>query len=83
MLYRILTENKNRKQIIKLVSDRFDGFTVIKTQGYWKGQTERSLIIEINTNAEWEIKEICQEIRDYNKQECVMLQKILTNTEFI
>lgn len=83
MLYRILTENKNRKVILDLTSKKFDGFTTYKAQGFWKGVSERSLIIEIVTNDEFEIKELCKEIRDYNKQECILLESFNTNVTFI
>ena len=83
MLYRILTENKNRKQLINEVGKKFDGFTVIKGQGYWKGQVERSLIIEIVTNDEYEIKELCNKIKVINEQECVLLESFNISTEFI
>ena len=48
MLYRLFTENKNYDQIEKLVSESFDGFTLIKTDGIWQGESEHSLIIEID-----------------------------------
>jgi len=48
-VYRIYTENKGRDAEIAEVMEAwgYDGFTIIRTDGYWKGQSERSLIIEI------------------------------------
>ncbi|GAH48210.1 unnamed protein product [marine sediment metagenome] len=47
MLYRLFTENKNYDQIKKLVCNYFKGFTIIKAEGVWQGESKHSLIIEI------------------------------------
>lgn len=79
-LYRISTENKNRNDIIKVVSRYFEGFTLIEGIGYWKGKQEKSLIIEIDTiSADYHstrrIENICNDIKLLNGQEYVLLQK--------
>lgn len=86
MLYRICTENKNYEDIVKLVSRYFDGFTVIKTEGYWKGQKEHSLIIEIVSDAkdtEQKIGKIIFDIKRMNKQESVLVEKIECTVNFV
>ena len=86
MLYRILTENKNRKYIAKIVSDEFEGFTIYKSQGFWRGVSERSLTIEIyakTVGIEDRVKSVCRLIKEYNKQECVLVQKLEVEAEFI
>lgn len=45
--YRILTEDINRDAVIKLASARFDCFSVYAGIGYWQGNGENSLTIEI------------------------------------
>jgi hypothetical protein len=50
-MYRICTENKRKKWICNLVAGHFGGFTVYKTMGYYKGQREKSLVIEIVTDS--------------------------------
>ena len=79
MLYRIYTENKNREQVVELVAKRFDGFTVFEAEGYWKGQQERSLIIEIVPNIkypEYKIEGLALDIRTLNQQESVLIQQV-------
>ena len=33
--------------VVKVVTPRFLGFTVFKTQGYWRGRAEESRVVEI------------------------------------
>lgn len=79
ILYRIYTENKNREQIEKIVSELFDGFTVIESTGYWRGQREISLIIEILdtglVNVAERIEFIAEKIKKINDQESVLVTK--------
>ena len=85
-LYRIHTENKHRKFIEQLVSERFDGFSIYKQVGYWRGKREKSLCVEIMSDspaAEWNISRMCKAICGYNKQECVLVQTIPVKVEFI
>jgi len=83
-LYRILTENKNQEKIAEIISQYFDGFTLIEATGYYKGKQEKSLVIEIDIGgtkysaraaARSKIADICTDIRNLNQQECVLLQK--------
>ena len=80
MLYRIFTENKNHKEIEKIVSKYFEGFTLIKSEGYWRLQKENSLIIEIVTDdTDKLINDMAGEIKKANNQEAVLIQKIRNN----
>ena len=84
--YRIYTERKNTKWICKIVSEKFAGFTVYQTIGYWQGKREHSLCIEIiseNAGTEHYIRQICLKIKGYNRQESVMYTKTQINMEFI
>lgn len=85
-LYRIYTQRKNVKWIASMVSEYFNGFTILKGTGYWRGQKEKSLIIEIATDsaaAEHHVHEICQKINGYNRQNCVMVQKTMCSFHFV
>jgi len=80
MLYRIFTERKNSKKIEKLISKYFKGFSLIKNNGYWKLQKEKSLIIEIVTDDTNKlINDLAKEIKEINKQEAVLVQKVKNN----
>ena len=75
--YRLYTEDKGIDSLASLVSEHFDGFTIVKSLGYWKGQPEESLIIEIigDESDEKTIKYIAKRIKKLNAQEAVYLTK--------
>jgi hypothetical protein len=78
-LYRLLTENKNKKWLCRLISENFSGFTIYETIGYWQGKQEKSLVIEIleeNVSDMTKIERICKSICGYSKQDVVMVQSI-------
>ena len=80
MLYRIFTENKNQNAIEKIVNKYFEGFTLIKSEGYWRLQKENSLIIEIVTDdTDKLINDLALEIKTVNNQEAILIQKINNN----
>ena len=77
LLNRIYTENKNLDAILKITSTYFEGFTLIRSEGYWKGSWESSLILEIVTESKPEeqkkIDRLAAAIKAYNKQESVLV----------
>jgi len=80
MLYRIFTERKNEEEIEKIVSKYYEGFTLIKSEGFWRLIKENSLIIEIVTeDSDKLINDLAKEIKAANNQEAVLVQKINNN----
>ena len=68
--YRLYTENK--KNIDGITSKLFDGFTLLKGTGYWRGKREGCLIIEILADKETKnIEVLANTIKRVNKQESV------------
>lgn len=79
MLYRILTEDKKREQVLKLVERYCDSATIIQGKGLWQGQWENTLIIEIDNECFkcFEcIKMLAEAIKELNKQEAILIQQI-------
>ena len=77
-MFRICTENVNQDTIAKIVGKKFSAFNLVAGTGFWKGQKENSLTIEIigdEINVE-DINEIAREIKNVNKQDAVLVQKI-------
>lgn len=72
-VFRIYTENKNENKLKELISICFDGFTVIRTKGFWKGVPENALLIEIYTENAELIRALAGAIKKNNKQEAVLV----------
>ena len=86
MLYRILTEDKNKEQVMEIVSSFFEGYTVFSALGVWKRQVEKSLIIEIDSQGLHDgkvVEEIARRIKELNSQEAVMIQRIKSRPMFV
>ncbi len=84
ILYRILTENKNKDKIVDLATCYFESFTMLKAQGYWQGQPENSLIIEIVLpKISLAPYTLASRIKNLNYQQCVMVQAINIESQLI
>lgn len=71
--YSIHTEDKDAKWIENLLSIVFDGFTIVKADGFWKGIKEKSLEIIIYTDNTELIRAIAEQIKHHNNQEAVLI----------
>lgn len=81
--FKIYTENKNEDYIKELLNVAFDGFTVIHTKGFWKGQEEDALCIEIFTDNATLIKAISKKIKHYNNQDAILITESEVKAVFI
>lgn len=83
--FRIYTENKNLKEIEKILSKHFEGFTIYKAAGFWRLQKEKVLVIEILGQSKIikEINAAAKEIKKQNSQEAVLVQKVKNNNWFV
>jgi hypothetical protein len=83
-MIRILTEDVNRPNIHgALASASIDAYTLIEAQGCWKGQIERSLIIELDGITRFRAECIAERIRVANRQEAVLVQEFTTTSTLI
>jgi len=86
MIYRILTEDKNRKLVQDEVSRHFSGYTVYTGIGVWQGGTEKNLTIEIDTLGDdnrLAVYRIAEYIKKVNGQEAVLIQEIESKSKLI
>lgn len=84
-MIRLLTEDKNRAEILKLFEKEFQSFTVLHGSGYWNGKWEDSLIVEIESNSveEEKIRRVIRAIKEINDQKVVLVQIYNTYPSFI
>jgi hypothetical protein len=74
-IYTILTENKNKKDVEKILDNWFAGYNIQEINGRFNGKNEASLKIEIIGQDEGAVEIVCKEIKELNKQEQVWYLK--------
>jgi hypothetical protein len=79
--HRIYTEEKNKKAIVRLISEHFESFTLQPTLGYYRGRPEKSIVIEIVGAKPPEINRLADRIRKMNGQQSILILRLNTNTE--
>lgn len=82
MIVRITTQHKNVKWLYRLIGRFYPSFTAYNATGYWRGVREKSIVFEIDTiddkciTLDLNIKMIVKKICGVNNQECVLVQKL-------
>jgi hypothetical protein len=73
--FRIYTENKRDGVAERLTAAHFDGFNITETTGYWKGQREDSIVIEIIApgSDSLKVEALAGELRRELQQEAVLV----------
>jgi hypothetical protein len=59
--------------MIRVISKRFESFTLQPTTGYYRGKREKSIVLEIVGAPESEIKWLAAQIREINQQSSVLV----------
>ncbi len=86
MIYRIYTEDTaEHATTLDIVSRYFDGFTTyFAVVGYWRGQPESSLVIEILTDEPPSvIARLAEDIRAHLNQATVLIVALLAEATLI
>ncbi len=76
MIFRIYTQAKKQRDIIRLTGKSFESFTLQPTVGYYKGKPEKSIVIEIVGAREKAIKDLALRIGEMNRQSSVMVMRV-------
>lgn len=79
--YHVHTEDK--PNLPELTSRYFDGFTLTKGVGYWRGTSEPTAVIEVSTDNPVAVRALAVDIKRENHQESVMVESYDTDTQFI
>lgn len=87
-LFRIYTQDgeKYRANVEDLVASEFTSFTILTGKGHWCGAVENSLIVEIISaapDAYQRVQSIARKVRDYNKQDAVLVTRTPITSELI
>ena len=77
-MYRILTENKQKPEILNTLIGLGLDFTTYEADGTWQGKHERSLVIELEEKSLTKVLKAASLIRKLNNQESVFVQEIPT-----
>lgn len=75
-MYRIYTEDTNRKGIESILNKHVTGATLIPTRGCWHGKCEDALIIEIAGEPLAEVHAVARDIKRENHQETVLIVEV-------
>jgi hypothetical protein len=81
-MYRIYVENITQQDGLsipeQLAAAAFDAITCIEARGYWKGQAENSLVIEILTDDGAAVQALAEKLRSKLSQEAVLVTRTAT-----
>lgn len=87
MLYRLFTEDLNRGLIETLAKSVYDAFTIFTGKGYWKGQAENSLVLEVISDDSPEeaskFRGLARRIKEANGQQAVLVQSLANHSEMV
>ena len=80
-LYRIYCEDTQREEVERIAGLHFDAFTISTAVGYWTGQREHSLVVEIFEpsafyHAQQKVGQIATAIKLACKQEAVLVVEL-------
>ena len=69
------TKELEKDKALKIVSSNFEGFTSYEAVGYWQGQKEKTLIIEVETQNKTRLSSCIQRLITELKQQAIGLAK--------
>ena len=82
-LHRILTQDINRPGILTATNKYFNGYTIRPGIGYWEGQAEDSLTIEVITDNTPDVMKLAKDIKSINKQDAVLVEILINQASLI
>ena len=84
-LFRLYTEDIQRKEIERIILTRFSSWTFLEGRGCWQGGRENSLIIEIIASAVClrSVEDIARRIKRTNNQQSVLITVTDIEIEYI
>jgi hypothetical protein len=80
-IYRLYTQDRNKRGILRLTSQQFESFTLQPILGYYRGKSERSIVLEIVGAADREVKKLARRIGAMNGQTSVLVLQLRGSAE--
>lgn len=80
-IYRVYTEEKNKRDIVRLAAQQFENFTLQPTLGYYQGRSEKSIVVEVVGASERSVTQFASRIQKMNGQKTVLLMKVNVRTK--
>lgn len=80
-LFRIYTSDVNRRAVLRLAADKFESFTLHPATGFYRGQPEESLMIELVQVNEQGVEALAHSIRELNGQKSVLVMSLHADTQ--
>lgn len=74
-VHRIQTEDVNRDDVLALLDQAFEAYTVNLSLGRWRGKSEPSLTIEVTGTTYEAVSKVAEDIRAMNSQEAVLVSE--------
>lgn len=82
-IHRLYTEQKSEKAIVRLISERFENFTLQPVTGYYAGQSEKSILVEIAGATPSAISKLAARIKKMNGQKSILTIRFKAHVETV
>lgn len=79
------THELEKDKALTILSQAYEGMTTSELVGYWKGSSERTLLVSVVCDAVdyTQVKTICKQLNSELDQDAVMVEILDSNTLFI
>lgn len=79
------TKKLEKEKAIDIVSSYFKGFSAFEIIGFWKGEKEKTLKVEIVSEKKEDVKvtRMCKELQKKLEQDSIMFESVISNIVFI
>jgi hypothetical protein len=71
-IHRLYTEQKNKRVITRLLSEHFQSFTLQPVTGYYRGNSEKAIVVEIVGATPLTIRKVAEQIKKMNGQKSIL-----------
>jgi hypothetical protein len=83
IINRLYTEQKNKRVITRLLSEHFESFTLQPATGYYKGNSEKTIVVEIVGGRRSAIRHVAERIKKMNGQKSILTIRFRGQSEVI